>query len=96
MTEEVKLEDLQKQVLDLQKKLEEQTTAASANAEKLKETEETLKKARDLNADLMNRVPGSAPEQPKDEYSDMSDEEFLRMAIEKTVDEVAAQNKKKV
>lgn len=89
MTEEVKLEDLQKQILDLQKKLEEATTSAESNAKQLEDTKATLEKARDLNADLMSKVPG-APNDAKQEddgFDSLTPEEQFEACLDHVMQE---------
>lgn len=104
MTEEDKtpsIEELQKQILDMKEASEKQAAEMQQMKESLGKSEESLKAARDLNAKLMNKVPGEgqpAPEKKEDPYEGLSDMETLEKMTEEMVDRVAekqaAKNKK--
>ena len=98
MSEEVSVEELQKQILEM-KEANEKTAVEMQNLkESLSKSEDSLKAARELNAKLMSKVPGedgTAPEE-KDPYEGMSDMEVLEKMSEEMVDKiVAAQDAKK-
>lgn len=90
MSEEVSIEDLQKQLLELQKKQEELTTQLTAKDKELSENKESLAKARDLNADLMSKASAGSQEPAPDPYADMTPEEALEAVLPEVVDRVAA------
>ena len=104
MTEENKtpsIEELQKQILEMKEASEKQAAEMQQMKESLGKSEESLKAARDLNAKLMNKVPGEgqpAPEKKEDPYEGLSDMETLEKMTEEMVDRVAekqaAKNKK--
>ena len=108
MTEENKtpsIEELQKQILEMKEASEKNAAEMQALKDQLKESlgksEESLKAARDLNAKLMNKVPGEGqpdPEKKEDPYEGLSDMETLEKMTEEMVDRVAerqaAKNKK--
>ena len=54
------LEDLQKQILELQKKNEELTTENKANSEKIEATNKDLENARKINAELWLKQKGGS------------------------------------
>ena len=56
------IEDLQAQVIELQKAKEEQAQELEKLKKSSTETEENLKKARELNASLLLRVPTDNPD----------------------------------
>ena len=98
MSEEVSVEELQKQILEM-KEANEKTAVEMQNLkESLSKSEDSLKAARELNAKLMSKVPGedgTAPEE-KDPYEGMSDMEVLEKMSEEMVDKIiAAQDAKK-
>ena len=104
MTEEDKtpsIEELQKQILDMKEASEKNASEMQALKDQLSKSSEDLKNARDLNAKLMNKVPGEgqpAPEKKEDPYEGLSDMETLEKMTEEMVDRVAekqaAKNKK--
>ena len=104
MTEEDKtpsIEELQKQILDMKEASEKNAAEMQALKDQLSKSSEDLKNARDLNAKLMNKVPGEgqpAPEKKEDPYEGLSDMETLEKMTEEMVDRVAerqaAKNKK--
>lgn len=104
MTEEnnnPSIEDLQKEILEMKEANEKQAAEMQQMKESLGKSEESLKAARDLNAKLMNKVPGEgqpAPEKKEDPYEGLSDMETLEKMTEEMVDRVAekqaAKNKK--
>ena len=104
MTEEDKtpsIEELQKQILDMKEASEKNAAEMQALKDQLSKSSEDLKNARDLNAKLMNKVPGEgqpAPEKKEDPYEGLSDMETLEKMTEEMVDKVAerqaAKNKK--
>ena len=104
MTEENKtpsIEELQKQILDMKEASEKNAAEMQALKDQLSKSSEDLKNARDLNAKLMNKVPGEgqpAPEKKEDPYEGLSDMETLEKMTEEMVDRVAekqaAKNKK--
>ena len=95
MTEENKtpsIEELQKQILDMKEASEKQAAEMQQMKESLGKSEESLKAARDLNAKLMNKVPGEGqpdPEKKEDPYEGLSDMETLEKMTEEMVDRVA-------
>ena len=104
MTEDNKtpsIEELQKQILDMKEAGEKNAAEMQALKDQLSKSSEDLKNARDLNAKLMNKVPGEgqpAPEKKEDPYEGLSDMETLEKMTEEMVDRVAekqaAKNKK--
>lgn len=65
------LEDLQKQILELQKKNEELTTENKANSEKIEATNKDLENARKINAELwLKQKGGSDNSQEKENESE--------------------------
>lgn len=56
------IEELQAQVLELQKAKDEQAQELEQLKKSSTETEENLKKARELNASLLLRVPTGSPD----------------------------------
>lgn len=98
MTEENKkptVEELQKQILEMKEANEKNAAEMQQLKEQLTKTGEDLKNARDLNAKLMNKVPGEgAPDtekQPEDPYEGLSQEEMLARMGEDIVDKVVAE-----
>ena len=104
MTEENKqpsIEELQKQILEMKEASEKSAAEMQQLKDQLSKSSEDLKNARDLNAKLMNKVPGEgqpAPEKKEDPYEGLSDMETLEKMTEEMVDRVAerqaAKNKK--
>lgn len=98
MTEENKkptVEEMQKQILEMKEASEKNAAEMQQLKEQLTKTGEDLKNARDLNAKLMNKVPGEgAPDtekQPEDPYEGLSQEEMLARMGEDIVDKVVAE-----
>ena len=105
MTEEDKtpsIEELQKQILDMKEASEKQAAEMQQMKDSLSKSEESLKAARDLNAKLMNNVPGedapSSDKQDEDPYEGLSFDEMLSKMggdiVDKVVAEMDAKNKK--
>ena len=104
MTEDNKqptIEELQKQILEMKEANEKREAEMQQMKDQLSKSSEDLKNARDLNAKLMNKVPGEgqpAPEKKEDPYEGLSDMETLEKMTEEMVDRVAekqaAKNKK--
>ena len=104
MSEEVSVEELQKQILEM-KEANEKTAVEMQNLkDSLSKSEESLKAARDLNAKLMSKVPGeddaSDSDKPSaDPYEGLSQEEMLSKMgedfVDKVVAEIDAKKKKK-
>ena len=105
MTEEDKtpsIEELQKQILDMKEASEKQAAEMQQMKDSLSKSEESLKAARDLNAKLMNKVPGedapSSDKQDEDPYEGLSFDEMLSKMggdiVDKVVAEMDAKNKK--
>ena len=95
------IEDLQKEILEMKEANEKQAAEMQQMKDQLSKSSEDLKNARDLNAKLMNKVPGEgqpAPEKKEDPYEGLSDMETLEKMTEEMVDRVAekqaAKNKK--
>ena len=82
MSEEVSVEELQKQILEM-KEANEKTAVEMQNLkESLSKSEDSLKAARELNAKLMSKVPGEddasdSDKPPADPYEGLSQEEML-------------------
>ena len=105
MTEENKtpsIEELQKQILDMKEASEKNAAEMQALKDQLSKSSEDLKNARDLNAKLMNKVPGedapSSDKQDEDPYEGLSFDEMLSKMggdiVDKVVAEMDAKNKK--
>ena len=101
MTEENKtpsIEELQKQILDMKEAGEKNAAEMQALKDQLSKSSEDLKNARDLNAKLMNKVPGEGqpdPEKKEDPYEGLSDMETLEKMTEEMVDKVAQKQAEK-
>ena len=95
MSEEVSVEELQKQILEM-KEANEKTAVEMQNLkESLSKSEDSLKAARELNAKLMSKVPGEdasdTDKPPEDRYEGLSQEEMLAKMGEDFVDKVVAE-----
>lgn len=96
MTEENKqpsIEELQKQLLDMKEASEKSAAEMQQLKDQLSKSSNDLKNARELNAKLMNKVPGedgTAPED-KDPYEGMTDMETLEKMSEEMVDRIVAE-----
>lgn len=96
MSEEVSVEELQKQILEM-KEANEKTAVEMQNLkESLSKSEDSLKAARELNAKLMSKVPGEddasdSDKPPADPYEGLSQEEMLSKMGEDFVDKVVAE-----
>ena len=101
MTEENKtpsIEELQKQILEMKEAGEKNAAEMQTLKEQLSKSSEDLKNARDLNAKLMNKVPGEGqpdPEKKEDPYEGLSDMETLEKMTEEMVDKVAQKQAEK-
>ena len=92
------IEDLQKQILEMKEQNEKTAAEMQTLKDSLSKSEESLKAARDLNAKLMNKVPGEGqpdPEKKEDPYEGLSDMETLEKMTEEMVDKVAAKQAEK-
>ena len=96
------IEELQKQILDMKEAGEKNAAEMQALKDQLSKSSEDLKNARDLNAKLMNKVPGedapSSDKQDEDPYEGLSFDEMLSKMggdiVDKVVAEMDAKNKK--
>ena len=101
MTEENNptIEDLQKQIVEMKEAQEKNAAEMQSVKDSLAKSEESLKAARELNAKLLNKVPGeddpAAEKKTEDPYEGLSDMETLEKMTEEMVDRVAAQRAKK-
>ena len=96
------VEDLQKQIVEMKEAQEKNAAEMQAMKDNLAKSEESLKAARELNAKLLNKVPGEGqpdPEKKDDPYEGLYDMETLEKMTEEMVDKVAereaARHKKK-
>lgn len=89
------IEELQKQILEMKEAGEKNAAEMQALKDQLSKSSEDLKNARDLNAKLMNKVPGEdAPDTDKhdeDPYEGLSQDEMLAKLGEDFVDKVVAE-----
>ena len=89
------VEELQKQILEMKEASEKNAAEMQQLKDQLTKGGEDLKNARELNAKLMNKVPGEgAPDtekQPEDPYEGLSQEEMLAKMGEDLVDKVVAE-----
>ena len=86
------IEDLQKQIVEMKEAQEKNAAEMQAMKDNLAKSEESLKAARELNAKLLNKVPGEGqpdPEKKDDPYEGLSDMETLEKMTEEMVDKVA-------
>ena len=94
MTEEntPTIEDLQKQIVEMKEAQEKNAAEMQAMKDSLAKSEESLRTARELNAKLLNKVPGEGqpdPEKKDDPYEGLSDMETLEKMTAEMVDRVA-------
>ena len=91
------IEDLQKQLLDMKKQREEDAAKLAALETEAKARDADLKAARELNAQLISKVPGegASPEEDPDPYEGLTDMETLEKMSVELVDRIAAQMKAK-
>ena len=106
MTEENKnpsIEDLQKEILAMKEASEKSAAEMQTLKDRLSKSSEDLKNSRDLNAKLLNKVPGDeasdTDKPPADPYEGLSQEEMLSKLgedfVDKVVAEIDAKKKKK-
>ena len=92
------VEELQTQILEMKEQNEKTAAEMQTLKDSLSKSEESLKAARDLNAKLMNKVPGEGqpdPEKKDDPYEGLSEMETLEKMTEEMVDKVAAKQAEK-
>ena len=93
MSEEPTIEDLQKQILEMKEQREKDAAELTALKKDAEQRDADLKAARELNAKLMNGVPGGDDASSKadpDPYEGLSDMEILEKMSVELVDKVAA------
>ena len=98
MMTEPTIEELQAKIVELTEKQEADAAKLQEMQQNMQKQETDLKNARELNAKLMNKVPGGdgqSSDKDADPYEGMSDMEILCKMGEEMVDRIAAEQTKK-
>ena len=91
MTEAPTIEELQAQLIAMKDEHEKLKTEIEAQKQQAAKSEEDLKRARELNAQLMARAPAPEEKTPEpDPYEGLSPEQALEAILPEVVDRVAA------
>lgn len=92
MTEAPTIEELQAQLIAMKDEHEKLKTEIEAQRQEAAKSAEDLRRARELNAQLMSRVPAPQEQQPEpDPYEGMTPEQALEDILPEVVDRVAAE-----